>query len=79
MAEIKDLTWLKSLCRSHTEANIRMIAGYANSEEIEPELRMRAASILLERGWGKPQQDTTHEVKGEIKVVLRQMLEDDDE
>jgi hypothetical protein len=56
-----------------------MIAGYANSEEIEPELRMRAASILLERGWGKPQQDTTHEVKGEIKVVLRQMLEDDDE
>jgi hypothetical protein len=28
---------------------------------------------------GKPAQDNSHEVKGEIKVVLRQMLEDDDD
>jgi hypothetical protein len=79
VAEVKNETWLKSLCRAHTEANIRMLAGYANGEEVEPELRMRAAAMLLERGWGKPSQENTHEVKGEIKVVLRQMLEDDDD
>ena len=79
MAVIKDANWLKSLCRSHTEANITMLAGYANSEEVHPELRMRAAGMLMDRGWGKPQQDQTHEVKGEIKVVLRKMLSDEDE
>ena len=40
--------------------------------------RIRAADILLDRGWGRPKQDNSHEVKGEIKVVLRKMLEDDD-
>jgi hypothetical protein len=40
---------------------------------------MKAIGMLMDRGWGKPQQDNTHEIKGEIKVVLRQMLEDDDE
>ena len=46
-------------------------------------------SALAGEGWafqqigdrldGKPAQDNSHEVKGEIKVVLRQMLEDDDD
>jgi hypothetical protein len=34
---------------------------------------------LLDRGWGKPKQDNSHEVKGEIRVILRKMLDDDDE
>jgi hypothetical protein len=55
-----------------------MIAGYATSEQVDPDLRLRAANILLERGWGRPQQDQTHEIKGEIKVTLRKMLEDDE-
>jgi hypothetical protein len=79
VAEIKDINWLKSLCRAHTEANIKMIAGYATSEQVDPDLRLRAANILLERGWGKPQQDQTHEIKGEIKVTLRKMLSDEDD
>ena len=54
-----------------------MIAGYAHSEEVDPDLRLRAATILLDRGWGKPAQDQTHEIKGEIKVTLRKMLDDD--
>ena len=79
MAEIKDANWLKSLCRAHTEANIRMLAGYANGEEVDPDLRIRAASILMDRGWGKPAQDHTHEIKGEIKVTLRKMLSDQED
>ena len=41
--------------------------------------RLTAAGMLLDRGYGRPKQDNTHEVKGEIKVILRKMLEDEDE
>jgi hypothetical protein len=56
-----------------------MLAGYANGEEVDPDLRIRAASILMDRGWGKPAQDQTHEIKGEIKVTLRKMLSDQED
>ena len=54
------------------------MGGWAVGENIDPDLKFRAIHWLVERGWGKPSQDNTHEVKGEIKVILRQMLEDDD-
>jgi len=57
---------------------VRTLAGWANGKDTNDELKMKAIGMLMDRGWGKPQQDTTHEVKGEIKVVLRQMLEDDE-
>jgi hypothetical protein len=79
VAEIKDANWLKSLCRSYTEANVRTLAGWANGPDVDDELKMKAIGMLMDRGWGKPAQDQTHEIKGEIKVTLRKMLEDDDE
>jgi hypothetical protein len=48
--------------------------------DLDPCLRWTAAIrriALLDRGWGKPKTNNTHEVKGEIKVVLRKMLEED--
>lgn len=78
MPEIKDRIWLESLCRAYTEANIRTLAGWANGKDTNDDLKYKAIMALMERGWGRPKQDQTHEVKGEIKVVLRQMLEDDD-
>ena len=68
---------LDSLARGYTEQAIQTLGGIMiNGEEGN---RIRAADILLDRGWGRPKQDNSHEVKGEIKVVLRKMLEDDDE
>ena len=78
MAVIKDKAWLESLCRSYTEANVKTLGGWATGENIDPDLQLRAINALMDRGWGKPAQDQTHEVKGEIKVTLRKMLEDDD-
>jgi hypothetical protein len=78
MADIKDQMWLKSLCRSYTEANVRTLAGWANGKDVDDDLKMRAIGMLMDRGWGKPQQDQNHEVKGEIRIVLRKMLEDED-
>jgi hypothetical protein len=72
-------TELKSLCRGYTKANIQKLGGYANGANIEPEIQLRAIGMLMDRAWGRPTQDTTHEVKGEIKVILRKMLEDDND
>lgn len=36
--------------------------------------QIAAASVLLERGWGRPTQDNTHEIKGEIQITLRKLL-----
>jgi hypothetical protein len=69
---------LKSLARSYTTRAISTLGGIAEGGESEA-ARVAAAIALLDRGWGKPQQDNTHEVKGEIRVVLRKMLEDDDD
>jgi hypothetical protein len=81
VAEIKDKAWLESLCRSYTEANVRTLAGWANGKDVDDDLKFRAIQSLMDRGWGKAiqPQDNKHEVKGEIKVVLRKMLEEDDE
>ena len=79
MVDIKNEAWLKSLCRAYTEANVKTLGGWAVGPETDPDLKFRAIQALMDRGWGKPTQDNTHEVKGEIKVVLRKMLEDDNE
>ena len=69
---------LESLARSYTETAIQTLGGIASNGESEA-ARVSASIALLDRGWGKPKQDNSHEVKGEIKVILRKMLEDDDE
>jgi hypothetical protein len=35
--------------------------------------------MLFERGWGRPTQDNNHSVSGEVRVVLRKMLEEEDD
>ena len=69
---------IRSLARGYTNVCIKTLGGIAKDGNNE-QARISAAAILLDRGWGKPQQDNTLEIKGEIKVVLRKMLEDDDE
>ena len=69
---------LESLARSYTETAIQTLGGIASNGESEA-ARVSASIALLDRGWGKPKQDNSHEVKGEVRVVLRKMLEDDDE
>ena len=76
MPDIKDQAWLKSLCRSYTEANVRTLAGWANGKDVDDELKFRAICQLLDRGWGKAAQDSTntHEIKGELQITLRKLL-----
>jgi hypothetical protein len=69
---------LDSLARSYTERAIFTL-GTILENGVEEGNRIRAADILLDRGWGRPKTDNKHEVKGEIKVVLRKMLEEEDD
>ena len=71
---------LKSLCRSFTEANVKKLAGFATADEgVEPEIQMRAIGMLMDRGWGRPNQPAEHKVEGELKIVMRKMLGGEDD
>ena len=67
---------LRSLARAHTELGIQTLAGIARNSPSDA-ARVSAASALLDRGWGKAQQDGN--VQGEVRVVLRTMLDDDED
>ena len=65
------------MARSYTETAIQTLGGIASNGESEA-ARVSASIALLDRGWGKPKQDNNHTL-GEVRVVLRKMLSDDDE
>ena len=67
---------IRSLCRSYTTEAVRVVAGIMRSEAHPPAVRISAAALLFERGYGKPQQDVL--VGGDIRVVIRKMLDDED-
>ena len=73
----KPLVDLGSLARSHADNAVATIAGLMR-DGLEESTRLRAADILLDRGFGRPKQETTTELRGEVRVLLRKMLTDDE-
>lgn len=67
---------LGSLARAYTTGIISKLGHYALNEElvIEPELRLRAMGMLMDRGWGKPNQPTENKIEGEVNIILRDMM-----
>jgi hypothetical protein len=72
---------LSSLARAYTTGMVAKLGNYALNEELEvdDELRLRAIGMLLDRGWGKPNQPAEHKVDGELRVTIRKMLKDLDD
>jgi hypothetical protein len=66
---------LKSLARAHTGLAIKVLAGMLSQEAVPAAARVSAASILLDRGWGKPAQMHTGEDGEDIKVTIRTIIE----
>jgi hypothetical protein len=64
---------LRSLARGHTELCIKVLAGMLSQEAVPAAARVSAASILLDRGWGKPAQPHTGEDDKDIRVTIRNM------
>jgi hypothetical protein len=68
---------IRSLARAQTSLAIRTLTGVCGSKAAPAAARVSAASALLDRGWGKPQQDSN--APGEIRVTLRKMLSPDED
>lgn len=70
---------LRSLARCHTENAVQTLAGIMGCESAPPSARVTAAGLLLERGWGKaPQPLTGENGEGEITIVIRRLVEEDE-
>jgi hypothetical protein len=67
---------LGSLARAYTRPMIAKLGNYALNDELklDEELRLRAIGMLLDRGWGKPNQPAEHKVEGSIDVVIRDLM-----
>ena len=68
---------VRSLARAWTPLAIRTLAGIAENSPMDA-ARVSACGILLDRGWGKPNQPHDAKVDGELRIVIRKMLKDDE-
>lgn len=60
---------IRSLARAHTERAIQTLQGIMDCADAPPAARVKAAEVLLDRGWGKPEQHTTSETT--VRYVAR--------
>ena len=63
---------VRSICRGHTATMISVLVSIARSKEEPPAARVSAATGILDRGWGKPDQTTQN--KSEITVIIRKLM-----
>jgi len=66
---------IRSYARQHTHTAIRTLHEICKSKEAPAAARVAAASCLLDRGWGKPQQDHSLTGDKEILVTIRHLVE----
>ena len=66
---------LRSLARAHTELGIQTLAGIARNSTSDT-ARVSAAQALLDRGWGKPAQPHTGEDDKDIRITVRNIVEE---
>src|SRR5688572_29137686 len=52
-------TDIRSLARSHTDSALNTLKGIMNQKDAPAAARVSAAMALLDRGWGKPHQEST--------------------
>ena len=64
----KALTGLRDLARTHTEMALKRLAEIADTGESE-QARVAACQALLDRGWGKPQQQVDLTTGGKTLVI----------
>ena len=66
---------IRSLARAQTALAIRTLTGVCSSKAAPAAARVSAASILLDRGWGKAVQMHSDADGGPIQVVIRQIVD----
>jgi hypothetical protein len=73
----KEIIHLESLARAHTEVALQTICGLCVNGKKE-EVRLHAADLLLDRGWGKSAQVQKviggDEGDNAIQIVIRDLM-----
>lgn len=65
------------MARAYTGSAVRRIEGLAENGKSEG-VRLEANKILLDRGWGRPQQEVKHTgtaENGAIEIIVRHITE----
>jgi hypothetical protein len=71
----KTVTDIKSMARSMSELAVNTLSGVCGSKAAPAAARVSAAVALLDRGWGKADQAHTGPDGGDIRVTIRQIIE----
>lgn len=71
----KSLVDVRSYARSNTRLAINTLKSVCADKEQSGTARVAAAVAILDRGWGKPQQDHTVNGDSEIRVTIRHLVE----
>ena len=71
----KEIVDIRSKARAHIDAMLKVLVGVAVSKGAQAGARVAAATALLDRGWGKAPQQLVGEDGGDIKIVIRQIIE----
>jgi hypothetical protein len=67
---------IRSLCRAYTGEAVRSLAAaIMRQANAPPSPRIQAIAILLDRGWGKPQQTHTGEHDKDLRITIRNIAE----
>ena len=69
----KALKGVEEAARAHTTRALAVLVEVMNSKKSPAVARNQAASILLDRGWGKPKQTQEIEVRADLPAALEAM------
>ena len=71
---------LRELARTHTETAVATLVEIMDDKDAAPSARATAATGLLDRGWGRPEQSISTSIKEESYAdVLKRINEEDAE
>ncbi len=65
---------VRTLARAHTTMAVKVLASIAQQGTSES-ARVNAATVLIERGWGKSPQPHTGDDGGDIRVTIRTIID----
>ena len=66
---------IRDIARQHTDAAISTLVRAMGDDKASPSAQVAAASALLDRGWGRPQQSIKAEGILDLSGVLHAMSE----
>jgi hypothetical protein len=63
---------LRSLARGYTTASVAALGAWATATTgVDPDIKIRAIGMLLDRGWGRPNQTHEAKIEGGFEIILR--------